>query len=111
MIFFGGCAYSALHDVDANKPSGSIKIRVKTYAHTLMLLSEKLEDEGLRKVELLLNIAIKKLALLEEARKRYIERDGVAPASLDAQIETLRASMPPEPTEEEIAAVQQAAYP
>ena len=44
--------YSALHDIDANKPSGSIKIRVKTYAHTLMLLKEKLEDQATKKVEL-----------------------------------------------------------
>src|SRR6185369_15383289 len=29
--------YSALHDIDANKPGGSIKIRVKTYAHSLNL--------------------------------------------------------------------------
>ena len=42
-----GKAYSALHDIDANKPSGSIKIRVKTYAHTLMLLKEKLEDQAI----------------------------------------------------------------
>ena len=41
-----GKAYSALHDIDANKPSGSIKIRVKTYAYTLMLLKEKLEDQA-----------------------------------------------------------------
>ena len=27
----------ALHDLDANKPGGSIKIRVKTYAHSLSL--------------------------------------------------------------------------
>ena len=36
--------YSALHDIDANKPGGSIKIRVKTYAHTLKLHEERLED-------------------------------------------------------------------
>ena len=30
-----GAPYSALHDVDANKPGGSIKIRIKTYNHTL----------------------------------------------------------------------------
>jgi activator of 2-hydroxyglutaryl-CoA dehydratase/predicted nucleotide-binding protein (sugar kinase/HSP70/actin superfamily) len=58
--------YSALHDVDANKPTGSIKIRVKTYAHTLMLAREKLEDTGKRKQELELAIARKKLALLRK---------------------------------------------
>ena len=36
--------FSALHDIDANKPTGSIKIRVKTYAHSLNLHEEHLED-------------------------------------------------------------------
>ena len=36
--------YAALHDIDANKPGGSIKIRVKTYAHSLKLHEEALED-------------------------------------------------------------------
>jgi predicted CoA-substrate-specific enzyme activase len=36
----------ALHDLDANKPGGSIQIRVKTYAYTLSLEQEKLEDGG-----------------------------------------------------------------
>ncbi|MVF14635.1 CoA activase [Ketobacter sp. MCCC 1A13808] len=38
--------YSALHDIDANRPSGSIKIRVKTYAHTLMMRQEALADKA-----------------------------------------------------------------
>ena len=49
IIASAGKAYSALHDIDANKPSGSIKIRVKTYAYTLMLLKEKLEDRAPRR--------------------------------------------------------------
>ncbi len=44
--------YAALHDIDANKPGGSIKIRVKTYAHSLKLHEERLEDTGQRKDEL-----------------------------------------------------------
>ena len=36
--------YSALHDIDANKPGGSIKIRVKTYTHSLSLREEALDD-------------------------------------------------------------------
>ena len=36
--------YAALHDIDANKPGGSIKIRVKTYAHALKLHEERLQD-------------------------------------------------------------------
>jgi len=31
-----------LHDLDANKPGGSIKIRVKTYVHSLKLHEERL---------------------------------------------------------------------
>ncbi len=34
--------YLALHDLDAHKPGGSIKIRVKTYAYTLALYRERL---------------------------------------------------------------------
>jgi predicted nucleotide-binding protein (sugar kinase/HSP70/actin superfamily) len=33
IINSSGTPASALHDIDANKPGGSIKIRVKTYAH------------------------------------------------------------------------------
>ncbi|HEY5939149.1 MAG TPA: acyl-CoA dehydratase activase-related protein, partial [Kofleriaceae bacterium] len=39
----------ALHDIDANKPGGSIKIRVKTYVHSLKLHEERLEDMARRK--------------------------------------------------------------
>ncbi|MDQ0194827.1 BadF/BadG/BcrA/BcrD ATPase family protein [Paenibacillus wynnii] len=47
-----GTPYSTLHDIDANKPSGSIKIRVKTYAHSLGLHEERLQDLARKKVEL-----------------------------------------------------------
>ena len=43
---------AALHDLDANKPGGSIKIRVKTYAHSLRLQQERLEDLTARRREL-----------------------------------------------------------
>lgn len=36
--------YMTMHEIDANKPAGSIKIRVKTYAYTLQLYREKLLD-------------------------------------------------------------------
>jgi hypothetical protein len=65
IIASAGKAYSALHDIDANKPSGSIKIRVKTYAHTLMLLKEKLEDQATKKVELDRTVTTKKLELMK----------------------------------------------
>jgi predicted CoA-substrate-specific enzyme activase len=52
IISTAGTPYSALHDIDANKPSGSIKIRVKTYAHSLGLHEERLEDLARKKKEL-----------------------------------------------------------
>ena len=54
--------YSALHDIDANKPGGSIKIRVKTYAHSLKLHEERLEDTAKRKDELKYRMEEKRLA-------------------------------------------------
>lgn len=56
--------YSALHDIDANKPSGSIKIRVKTYAHTLMMAEERLTDAARLKQKLHEAIAIKEQNLM-----------------------------------------------
>jgi len=44
IISTAGAAYSALHDIDANKPTGSMKIRVKTYAHALKMREEDLQD-------------------------------------------------------------------
>ena len=44
IINASGTPASALHDIDANKPGGSIKIRVKTYAHTLKRFEEELAD-------------------------------------------------------------------
>ena len=61
--------YSALHDIDANKPSGSIHIRVRTYAHSLKLHEEALEDVGRRKAELRRRIEERRQALLAEATR------------------------------------------
>lgn len=49
--------YSALHDIDANKPTGSIMIRVKTYAYRLKRVEEELADQTERRVELARRIA------------------------------------------------------
>jgi hypothetical protein len=72
--------YAALHDIDANKPGGSIKIRVKTYAHTLKLHEERLEDAGRKRTELQLSIDRKRLELLRAeagpARGPSSERPG-----------------------------------
>jgi len=89
IIASAGKAYSALHDVDANKPSGSIKIRVKTYAHTLMLLREKLEDQGDKKEQLERAVAAKKYELMSAMRDQ-LAKAGRIDAALDAQIAALR---------------------
>ncbi len=57
--------YAAQHDLDANRPSGSIKIRVKTYSHTLEMHTEALEDLSARKTELGQNIDRQRLELLK----------------------------------------------
>jgi hypothetical protein len=57
--------YAALHDIDANKPGGSIKIRVKTYAHSLKLHEERLTDAARRKDELVHALDKKRLELLQ----------------------------------------------
>ncbi|WP_428263814.1 BadF/BadG/BcrA/BcrD ATPase family protein [Haliangium sp.] len=80
--------YSALHDIDANKPTGSIKIRVKTYAHTLMLARERLEDVRKKKQELEAAVARKKLDLLDRIRR---ERGGTS--DLEREMSQLRAQL------------------
>lgn len=66
IISTAGTPYSALHDIDANKPSGSIKIRVKTYAHSLGLHEERLQDLAKRKAELQQLIEQKRSELLKK---------------------------------------------
>jgi len=83
-----GTPYSALHDVDANKPGGSIKIRVKTYAHSLGLHKERLEDLRDKKEELAYRIDQKRLQLLE--MKRQHARD-LQP--LEVEIQSVRQRM------------------
>ena len=63
-----GTPYSALHDIDANKPSGSIKIRVKTYAHSLTLYEERLQDLARKKAELQRRLEQKWAELLSRNR-------------------------------------------
>lgn len=65
--------YMALHDLDANKPAGSIKIRVKTYAYTLMRYQESLLDRAGRLSELEKNIAAKRKELLALRRASIME--------------------------------------
>ncbi|PRQ01219.1 BadF/BadG/BcrA/BcrD ATPase family protein [Enhygromyxa salina] len=67
---------AALHDLDANKPGGSIKIRVKTYTHSLSLHKERLEDASAKREQLLQSIENKRLELLElkQAQLRKMQR-------------------------------------
>jgi predicted nucleotide-binding protein (sugar kinase/HSP70/actin superfamily) len=60
--------YSALHDIDANKPGGSIKIRVKTYAHSLSLREEMMEDMEKRRQELKQSLETKRQELMAAAK-------------------------------------------
>lgn len=81
--------YAALHDIDANKPSGSIKIRVKTYAHALKLHEERLEDASRRAGELKLAIERKRLELLSLKAEQLAARSEQDP-KLDAEIAATR---------------------
>ncbi len=62
--------FSALHDIDANKPSGSILIRVKTYAHRLKLVEEELADRAVRKAALARSLANKRAELTARIQAR-----------------------------------------
>lgn len=59
---------SALHDIDANKPGGSIGIRVRTYGYTLDRHQERLQDLSHKKKALQQRIEEKRLELLEKYR-------------------------------------------
>ncbi|MCG8313749.1 MAG: acyl-CoA dehydratase activase-related protein, partial [Pseudomonadales bacterium] len=78
--------YSALHDIDANKPTGSIKIRVKTYAHTLMMAEERLTDAARLTAQLKQNIAIKEEALRAKAQPKNKSTKSVSIFSPTASI-------------------------
>ncbi len=68
--------YSALHDLDANKPGGSIQIRVKTYSHKLKLVEEELRDQSVARAELARRVAQKR----EELRAQLAaKRSGAQP--------------------------------
>lgn len=69
--------YAALHDLDANKPGGSILIRVKTTIHKLQLVQEELEDRARAEAELDRRLALKR----EEIRNRILAERGAFAAS------------------------------
>src|SRR6185369_4084445 len=64
IISASGTPYMALHDIDANKPGGSIKIRVKTYAHTLKLHEEELREAAEKRSELERRVEAKRRELM-----------------------------------------------
>jgi hypothetical protein len=70
IINSSGTPASSLHDIDANKPGGSIKIRVKTYANTLKRFEEELSDSAAKKNELERRVAEKRRELLGIHRER-----------------------------------------
>jgi predicted nucleotide-binding protein (sugar kinase/HSP70/actin superfamily) len=80
---------AALHDLDANKPGGSIKIRVKTYAHSLRLQHERLEDVAQKRRQLNVALDKKKLELLELKQSQLADLRR-SDAGLDQQIAELR---------------------
>lgn len=83
---------SALHDLDANKPGGSIKIRVKTYAHSLKLAEERLEDVGQKRRLLEVSIERKRVELLETKQRQLLDLHQTDPA-LEKLLEETRAKI------------------
>ncbi len=80
--------YQALHDIDANKPGGSIKIRVKTYAHSLKLYEEALDDIAKKNGELAYSVDQKRLELMRLRAAQLADRRQTDP-ELDARITSL----------------------
>ncbi|HEY0635840.1 MAG TPA: acyl-CoA dehydratase activase-related protein, partial [Gammaproteobacteria bacterium] len=74
--------YLAMHDLDANKPSGSIKIRVKTFSYSLELFREQLQDEAGHRSELERAVAAKRYELVEkrlaELAQQHRDEDAVS---------------------------------
>jgi len=93
VINAAGTPYSALHDIDANKPTGSIKIRVKTYAHSLRLHEERLEDTARAKAELGFRVEEKRVMLLELKQEQIRARTGRLSPELSAQLAAARRRM------------------
>jgi predicted nucleotide-binding protein (sugar kinase/HSP70/actin superfamily) len=87
IISTAGTPYSALHDIDANKPTGSIRIRVKTYAHSLKLHKERLEDVAAQKEALSYRVDEKRVQLLRLKQEQIQARSGRLDVELERQIE------------------------
>jgi predicted nucleotide-binding protein (sugar kinase/HSP70/actin superfamily) len=92
IIGTAGTPYSALHDIDANKPTGSIKIRVKTYAYTLNRHMERLADVASKNLELHLKVEEKRVALLALKEQQLLEI-GRPSAEIREALDAARARM------------------
>jgi predicted CoA-substrate-specific enzyme activase len=107
IISAAGSPYAALHDIDANKPGGSIKIRVKTYSHSLQLHRERLEDIRDRKDGLQHAIERKRLELLQLKQSQLAARsqkdDALEQliASLGERVQAYELARKPRPTREQ----------
>ncbi len=88
IVSSSGLPSSSLHDIDANRPGGSIKIRVKTYAHSLKLREEHLEDVAARTDQLAHRIDEKRLELLQMKQAQLAEHRR-ADLQLERQIKEL----------------------
>ncbi|MBL8600284.1 MAG: CoA activase [Myxococcales bacterium] len=92
IVTAAGSPYAALHDIDANKPGGSIKIRVKTYAHSLKLHEERLEDAAIKRDALQHSIDQKRLELLRLKHAQMRARS-LSDPRLETEIDTLAARL------------------
>jgi activator of 2-hydroxyglutaryl-CoA dehydratase/predicted nucleotide-binding protein (sugar kinase/HSP70/actin superfamily) len=77
--------YSALHDIDANKPGGSILIRVKTFIHKLKLVEEELADQATARVELAKRVAARRAELREQILARRAGEPTSNPSAVPAK--------------------------
>lgn len=91
-----GVPHAALHDLDANKPGGSIKIRVKTYDHTLRRRRDALEDvaseQTKRERELERSVDEKRLLLMKRLSEELTARTR-RDEELEQKIRDLEAKM------------------
>jgi predicted nucleotide-binding protein (sugar kinase/HSP70/actin superfamily) len=74
IVAAGKTPYLALHDIDANKPTGSINIRVKTYAYALGLRRERLLDEAARRSDLERAVRAKRAEVLARQKSELEQR-------------------------------------
>ncbi|MGA2567338.1 MAG: BadF/BadG/BcrA/BcrD ATPase family protein [Pseudolabrys sp.] len=65
--------YCALHDLDANKPAGSLKIRIDTFAYTLRRYQRALAEQASKLDALQTSISAKRSELLLERQPHVLD--------------------------------------